>query len=98
MSTAGAAHALTRLRVALLAVVLLGTLGLIAELVLLEHDETFAQWLPLAVLGAGLLGTIAVVARPGPVSARSTAFRSAVHCSRPASCSAPGIRERSAPR
>jgi hypothetical protein len=59
-----------RLRGALLAVVTLGTLGLIVELLLLDHTETFAQWLPLAVLGGVLAGTLLVAVRPGPRSLR----------------------------
>lgn len=42
-----AVHPLRRL---LLAVVVVGAVGLIAELLLLEHTETIYQWLPLLVL------------------------------------------------
>jgi hypothetical protein len=59
-----------RLRRWLLLVVVLGTLGLVAELLLLDHVETFAQWLPLAVLVAGLAASLAVMVRPEPVSVR----------------------------
>jgi hypothetical protein len=59
-----------RFRVALLLVVVIGTLGLIAELLLLEHTEAFNQWLPLAVLGAGLVGSMWVAIRPATGSLR----------------------------
>lgn len=48
------------LRSMILALVCLGTLGLIAELALQGHYESFTQWIPLIVLGAGLVSTIAV--------------------------------------
>jgi hypothetical protein len=59
-----------RLRNALLALVVLGAAGLAAELILLEHTETFAQWLPLAVLGVALAQAGWVAVRPGRVSLR----------------------------
>ena len=40
------------LRTLLLALVVIGALGLVAELFLLEHYEEWTQWLPLAVLAA----------------------------------------------
>ena len=57
------------LRGLLLAIVVLGALGLIAELLLLEHYEEWTQWLPLVALacvvpGAGRTpGSTAAVAR-----------------------------------
>jgi hypothetical protein len=48
------------LRNMILALVCLGTLGLIAELLLQGHYESFTQWIPLIVLGIGLVSTIAV--------------------------------------
>jgi hypothetical protein len=51
-------------------VVVVGELGLVAELILLEHLETFTQWLPVAVLVAGLIGCLALAIRPSPVSVR----------------------------
>ncbi|HEY0971528.1 MAG TPA: hypothetical protein VGE02_11230 [Gemmatimonadales bacterium] len=53
------------LRCVLLALVVLTTLGLIAELLLLEHFESWQQWMPLALLGLVLVSCIAVVLRPG---------------------------------
>ena len=49
----------------LLGLILLGTCGLIAELLLLGHTESFSQWIPLISLAAGLVATIAVWLRPG---------------------------------
>ena len=50
----------TRIRPALLALVAIGIVGLIAELLLIEHfDETW-QIVPLVVLGVALIGTIAI--------------------------------------
>jgi hypothetical protein len=48
----------------LLALVLLGILGLAAELVLLEHFESVWQWVPLAALSAGFICGVAVALRP----------------------------------
>jgi hypothetical protein len=53
-----------RLRALLLGLVLLGILGLSAELLLLEHTESGLQWIPLGVLAAGLLATVAAALRP----------------------------------
>ena len=58
---AGEAGLLRRL---LLGLVLLGTLGLAAELVLLEHTESVWQWVPLAALALGFACTVAVALRP----------------------------------
>lgn len=49
----------------LLAVMLLGMGGLIAELVLLEHTESAWQWVPLVLLGAGLVLGAALGMAPG---------------------------------
>ena len=53
------------LRRAMLALVLLGMLGLIAELVLLEHYEDPWQWTPLVLLGVGLPLALVAARRPG---------------------------------
>ena len=42
------------IRRVILAVLLLGIVGLMAELLLLGHYEGFTQWIPLLVLGAAL--------------------------------------------
>ncbi len=54
-----------RMRRLLLLVLGVGMLGTGAELLLLEHYETWEQWLPLALLAIGLTGTAAVRRRPG---------------------------------
>lgn len=52
------------LRRVLLLIVVVGTVGLVAELLLLEHYEEWTQWLPLAVLAAVLISALLVWARP----------------------------------
>ncbi len=44
----------------LLVVIVIGMLGLVAELFLQEHTESWQQWIPLAVLGLGLAATALV--------------------------------------
>ncbi|HEX2090816.1 MAG TPA: hypothetical protein VHG28_00385 [Longimicrobiaceae bacterium] len=53
-----------RLRRILLALLLLGIVGLAAELVLLEHTESVWQWVPLAALAVGFAGAVQVLVRP----------------------------------
>ena len=55
---------LANIRRILLALVLLGILGLTIELLLLEHIESATQLIPFAVFGAGLVATIAAAVRP----------------------------------
>lgn len=55
---------LNRIRTFLLGIVLLGILATGGELILLEHTEELAQWLPLALLGLGLAGLLALAVRP----------------------------------
>jgi hypothetical protein len=52
------------LRDFLLAVLVIGMIGLVAELVLQEHTETWQQWIPLVLLGLGLAATTLVRFRP----------------------------------
>jgi len=59
------------IRSILLLIVAIGALGLIAELLLLEHYEEWTQWLPLAVLGAVLIGSALVWMRPTRVTVQS---------------------------
>lgn len=67
--TSGNGH----LRAMVLGLFLFASAGTGAELVLLEHFEDWQQWIPLVLLGLGLLsGTVAAV-RPGRRSL--TAFR-----------------------
>ena len=56
------------LRDLLLAIIFVGTSGLIAELLLQEHTETWQQWIPLVLLGFGLAATSLVALRAGRVS------------------------------
>lgn len=58
------------LRQILLLLVLAGIVGLAAELLLLDHTESFNQWIPLIVLGLGLASTLIVMLRPGVRSIR----------------------------
>jgi hypothetical protein len=55
----------TPLRRMLLAIILLGIVGLIPELFLLKHTDSFTQWIPLASLFVGLVVTLAVWFAPG---------------------------------
>jgi hypothetical protein len=59
------------LRQMILGLVIIGTVGLIAELLLQEHFESLTQIIPLAALGAGLATTIVVARSPtrGPLRA-----------------------------
>lgn len=58
------------LRRILLALILLGVVGLTAELLLLDHTESFAQWVPLGALGAALGAGVWVWLRPARSSLR----------------------------
>ena len=57
----------------MLALIVIGIVGLIAELLLLDHTESFNQWIPLISLAAGLIATIAVWR--GPNSTTLAAFK-----------------------
>lgn len=61
------------LRRLLLGLMLIGMLGLMAELLLLEHYEDVWQWVPLVSLALGFLLAVAVWLRPRPATLR--AFR-----------------------
>jgi len=54
----------------LLALVVIGIVGLEVELALLRHAESFSQWIPHVALFLGLLTTAAVYFRPGPRTLR----------------------------
>lgn len=54
------------MRSLLLAVILIGNLGLQAELLLLDHAESTTQWIPHFVLALGLFALILVYLRPRP--------------------------------
>ena len=49
----------------LLALVVIGIVGLEVELALLRHAESFSQWIPHVTLFIGLLTTAAIYFRPG---------------------------------
>jgi hypothetical protein len=59
------------LRQLLLALVLIGIVGLEIELALLRHAESFTQWIPHVALLIGLLITVAVYFRPGAATLRA---------------------------
>lgn len=48
----------------LLALVVLGSVGLVAELLLLEHIDSWTQWLPLGALGAAIASAALLWWRP----------------------------------
>ena len=53
------------LRQLLLGLVLFGIVGLVIELFLLDHTDSFEKWIPLVVLGISLFASIGVAIRPG---------------------------------
>ena len=55
---------LVAIRRVILGVLLLGMTGLLAELALLGHYEDVEQWIPLAVLAAGLVSLMLQLAHP----------------------------------
>jgi hypothetical protein len=65
---------MARLRTRLLAILVFGMLGTGTELVLIGHDEDPWQWIPIVLLGVGILTSIGMLAtrhRPAPVVSRS---------------------------
>jgi len=54
----------------LLLLVVVGIVGLATELLLLDHTESFNQWIPLIVLGLGLASALIVMFHPGHRSIR----------------------------
>lgn len=61
---------LTRIRAALLWTLVLGAAGTLAELLLIGHDESAPQYVPLVLLVVGILGGAAVAYRPSPGGVR----------------------------
>ena len=59
------------LRQLLLAVILIGIVGLQVELALLRHAESITQWIPHVALMIGLFSTLAVYVRPGAATLRA---------------------------
>ena len=64
------ANLLRRVRALLLGVLLFGSLGLLAELVLLEHWEEQVQQAPLVLLGAIVVATVVIWIRPADLLVR----------------------------
>lgn len=68
-----------RLRRVLLALMLLGMLGLGAELLLLEHYHSPWQWVPLVALALGVVAALAVWVRPGRAALHAFRVLSALY-------------------
>jgi hypothetical protein len=64
MHTASEPDLLSTIRRIVLALVLLGIVGLVPELVLLKHTESVTQFIPFVVLGIGLASSVLVWFRP----------------------------------
>lgn len=62
---------MSRIRAMLLALVLFGSIGLLLELLLLEHFESTFQLIPLALLSVGTAAGVAVAMRPGRATIRA---------------------------
>jgi hypothetical protein len=59
------------LRQLIFAIIIIGIVGLLVELLLIDHMETWIQWIPLVVLVSGLGSCIWVALRPGRASLRT---------------------------
>lgn len=59
------------LRTFVFAIIVIGIVGLIAELFLIDHMESLTQWIPVAVLAAGLASSIWLAVRPGTAALRT---------------------------
>ena len=68
------ARVLSIIRYALLALVALGTAGMVTELMLIGHHEDANQLIPLWVAAAGLLSLVAVAIRPSVGTLRLLQF------------------------
>ena len=55
-------HRVSKISTVLVVVLMLGMGGLITELILMAHYEDVAQWIPIALLAAGLMALIADLA------------------------------------
>lgn len=65
-----AGRTLARLRVLLMTTLVVGILGMAAELLLLDHTEGWQQQLPLVLLAAGLLACMGHAVRPSAGTVR----------------------------
>lgn len=63
--------ALALARRAIVVILVLGMGGILIELLLLEHFEDVLQWMPLALLGLGLIALAWHARAPRPASART---------------------------
>jgi hypothetical protein len=63
--------ALHRLRQLLLSLLVFSIAGTVVELFLLGHTESVWQWMPIVLLGIGMIATIAVLVKPGWASITS---------------------------
>ncbi len=59
------------LRQFVFAIIVIGILGLLVELVLIDHTEGRIQWIPIVVLIVGLASTTWIAIRPGAASFRT---------------------------
>jgi hypothetical protein len=67
----GEGPALTAIRRALAAILILGLLGTATELILLKHTEDLRQWVPLALIVAAFISLGWQVMQSGPTSTRA---------------------------
>ena len=56
------------LRTCLFLLLVVSLLGTTAELLMLDHRETFTQWIPYGVFGVGILATAAVGIKPNALT------------------------------
>jgi hypothetical protein len=56
------------LRNCLFLVLVVSLIGTTAELLMLDHRETFTQWIPYGVFGVGILATAAVAIKPNALT------------------------------
>ena len=59
------------LRQFIFAIIVIGIVGLLVELLLIDHMETGIQWIPIVVLLVGLGGCTWIALRPGKASFRA---------------------------
>lgn len=59
------------LRQLVFAIIVIGSVGLLMELLLIDHMETWIQWIPIVVLLAGLASCIWIARRPGKAAFRT---------------------------
>ncbi len=59
---------MTELRTWLFLVFVISLLGTTTELMLLDHRDSFTQWIPFAVFGVGIIATAAVAVRASPLT------------------------------